>query len=132
MKDSLHLHLSKRESQIVDVLFRRGEATVKEIRRELGSETSYDAVRVTLRVLETKGHVTHREEEGRFVYRPTMSLEKAKRTVLRHLLSTFFEGSAPQAMAALFDASDAELDEETLDALERKIAQARESRRRES
>ncbi|MDA8016121.1 MAG: BlaI/MecI/CopY family transcriptional regulator [Thermoanaerobaculia bacterium] len=128
MKDAIHLHLSKRESQIVDVLFRRGEATVKTIRRELGSQTSYDAVRVTLRVLEEKGHVTHREEDGRFVYRPTMPLDQAKHNVLRHVVSTFFQGSAPKAVAALFDVADTDLDDDALEALEAQIAEARRNR----
>ncbi len=114
MTEKLHLHLSKRESQIMDCLYTLSEGTVEQVLEFLGNPTSYNSVRVTLRVLEKKGHVRHREDGGRFVYSPIVPVEVAKRSVLRHMLKTFFGGSPSRAMAALVDAADG-LDVEELD-----------------
>lgn len=115
MSEKLHLHLSKRESQIMDCLYALGEATVEQVLEHLGNPTSYNSLRVTLRVLEKKGHVRHRDEGGRFVYSTVVPVEVAKRSVLRHMLATFFGGSPSRAMAALVDSADGmsveELDE---------------------
>lgn len=115
MREKLHLHLSKRESQIMDALYSLGEGTVEQVLELLDPPTSYNSARVTLRVLGKKNHVEHREEGGRFVYTPVVPVEVAKRSVLRHLLATFFGGSPSRAMAALVDSADGlsvrELDE---------------------
>lgn len=99
----------------MDGLYALGEATVEQVLEFLGNPTSYNSVRVTLRVLEKKGHVRHREEGGRFVYSTVVPVEVAKRSMLRHMLATFFGGSPSRAMAALVDSAEGltveELDE---------------------
>jgi predicted transcriptional regulator len=107
-----HLHLSRRERQIMDVLYRLGRAPAAEVREQLPDPPSYSAVRAMLRVLEEKGHVRHEEEALRYVFIPTGSRAAATRSALAHLVDTFFEGSAERAVAALLDGklSAAELD----------------------
>ncbi|HWC00925.1 MAG TPA: BlaI/MecI/CopY family transcriptional regulator, partial [Bryobacteraceae bacterium] len=97
--------LSRRERQIMDILYRSGRATVAEVHAALPDRPSYSAVRAMLRVLEEKGHVRHEEQGLRYVFAPTVPREKATRSAVRHLLETFFNGSAEQAVAALLDAS---------------------------
>ena len=125
MRSSRFLHLSRRERQIMDVLYRRGRSTAAEMRRQLPNPPSYSAVRAMLRVLEAKGHVRHEEEALRYVYRPTLPRERAKRSALRHLVETFFDGSAELAAAAILDGSTARLSAEELDRLSRLIEKAR-------
>ena len=98
-----HAQLSRRERQIMDILYQRGRATAGEVHRSLPDRPSYSAVRAKLKVLEEKGHVRHEEEALRYVYVPTVAREKAKRSALKHMLETFFDGSAEQAVAALLD-----------------------------
>lgn len=117
--------LSRRERQIMDVLYRRGRASAAEIRQALPQAPSYSAVRALLRVLEDKGHVRHEEEGLRYVFAPTMPRDRARRSAVKHLLETFFEGSAAQAMAALLDASAAKLSRAELDRLTEMIERAR-------
>src|SRR6478672_8639020 len=107
-----HLHLSRRERQIMDVLYRRGRATAAEVREQIPDPPGYSAVRAMLRVLEEKGHVRHEEEALRYVFLPTASRAAATRSALSHLVETFFDGSSERAVAALLDAklSHAELD----------------------
>jgi predicted transcriptional regulator len=119
------LHLSRRERQIMDVLYRRGHATAAEVHQDLPNRPSYSAVRAMLRTLEEKGHLRHEAEGPRYVYRPTVSVERAKRSALRHLLETFFEGSAEQAVAALVEGSAATLNQQELDRLSRLIEEAK-------
>lgn len=119
------LHLSRRERQIMDVLYRRGHATAAEVHQDLPNRPSYSAVRAMLRTLEEKGHLRHEPEGPRYVYRPTVSVERAKRSALRHLLETFFEGSAEQAVAALVEGSAATLNQQELDRLSRLIEEAK-------
>jgi predicted transcriptional regulator len=95
--------VSRRERQILDVLYRTGRATVAEIQAAMPSPPSYSAVRTLLRILEDKGHIRHEQDGTRYVYLPRVKPEQAKRSALRHLLHTFFEGSAAQAIAALLD-----------------------------
>ncbi len=122
---SQHLHLSRRERQIMDILYQRGRATAAEVRQDLPNRPSYSAVRAMLRVLEEKGHVRHEEEALRYVYLPTVPREKAKRSALKHMLNTFFDGSAEQAVAALLDVSTAKLSPEELDRLAQLIEKAK-------
>jgi predicted transcriptional regulator len=125
MSEPLAHKLSARERQIMDVLFQRGAATAAEVREGMPDAPSYSAVRTQLRILEDKGHVTHEQDGPRYVYRPTLAKERAKRSALNHLVDTFFNGSAGQAMAALLDDSNTELSERDLDRLEDLILQAR-------
>lgn len=106
--------LTKRERQIMDVLYRLGRATAAEVMERLGQGRGYSTVRTQLRVLERKGHVRHEEDGLRYVYMPTVPRASARRSALKHLVDTFFDGSATQAVAALLGGeasrvSDAEL-----------------------
>jgi len=120
-----HRNLSRRERQIVDILYTLGRATAAEVRERLPNRPSYSAVRAMLRVLEEKGHVRHEEESLRYVFRPTLPREKAKRSALKHMLATFFDGSAEQAVAALLDGSAAKLSREELNRLSKLIEKAK-------
>src|ERR687896_2293904 len=100
MTNPLHA-LSRRERQIMDILYRRGRATAAEVMEELTGEPSYSTVRTQLRVLEEKGHVRHEEEGLRYVYVPAVARTAARKSALRHLVDTFFEGSTEKAVAAL-------------------------------
>ena len=117
--------LSRRERQIMDILYRRGEGTVSEVMDGLADPPSYSAVRATLRVLEEKGHVKHREDGPRYVYLPAVARERARRDALQHLLQTFFGGSAEQAVAALMQMSEADLTPGDLERLAERTRQAR-------
>src|SRR5499426_3516210 len=97
--------LSRREREIMDVLHREGRATAAAVRAALASPPSYSAVRAMLRILEDKGHVRHEVDGPRYVYLPTVARDNAKRSALKHLLQTFFDGSAEQAISALLDDS---------------------------
>ncbi len=120
-----HIHLSARERQIMDILYTQGQATAGEIQRALPDPPGYSAVRAMLRVLGEKGHVKHQASELRYVYTPTVGREKAKRSALKHLLATFFDGSAGEAVAALLDASAGALSSEDLDRISQRIEKAR-------
>lgn len=109
----------------MDILFRRGEATAAEVQEDLPNPPSYSAVRAHLRILEEKGHATHVQEGPRYVYSPAVAKDKAKRTALRHLVETFFNGSAGQAMAALLDDDASTLSESELERLSALIDDAR-------
>lgn len=117
--------LSRRERQIMDLLFQKGQATAIEVQQALPDPPSYSAVRALLRILEEKGHATHVQQGSRYVYAPRIDRERARRSALRHLVETFFDGSAEQAMAALIDTHARTLDGEELDRMARLIAQAR-------
>jgi BlaI family transcriptional regulator, penicillinase repressor len=105
MRKPLSNRLSRRERQIMDVLFRRGKATVADVMVDMPDPPGYSAVRAMLRTLEDKGHVKHREDGPRYVYTPTVPREAARRTAMTHLVTTFFDGSTAQAVAALLDRS---------------------------
>jgi BlaI family transcriptional regulator, penicillinase repressor len=105
MTESLEPRLSRRERQIMNVLFRRGEGTVADVMDEMPDPPSYSAVRAMLRTLEDKGHVKHHEDGPRYVYTPTVAKESAQQTAVEHLVQTFFDGSTAQAVAALLDGS---------------------------
>jgi predicted transcriptional regulator len=126
MKDvPVHLDVSRRERQMLDVLFARGRATAAEIQSALPDAPSYSAVRALLRILEMKGHVRHEQEGPRYVYVPTLARDSAKKSALRHLVRTFFDGSTEQAVAALLDGSAAKLSDGELERLSRLITDRR-------
>ncbi len=125
MVELLQHKLTRRERQIMDVLFRLGQASVAEVQEDLPNPPGYSAVRTHLRILEEKGHVTHGQEGPRYVYRPVLAKEKAKRTALHHLVDTFFNGSAEQAMAALLDDDSSRLSESELKRLSSLVEEAR-------
>jgi predicted transcriptional regulator len=120
-----HLDLSRRERQIMDVLFKLGRATATEIQQALSDPPSNSAVRAHLRTLEEKGHVRHEAEDLRYVYAPVVKTEKARSSALRHLVDTFFSGSPGQAMAALLGDGAGKLSEEDLNRLQALIEDAR-------
>jgi predicted transcriptional regulator len=117
--------LSRRERQIMDVVYQRGRATASEIHQAIPDPPSYSAVRATLRVLEEKGHVKHQEEDLRYVYVPTLTPERARRSALRHVVDTFFNGSVEQVVAALVDRSALNVSKDDLDRISALIEQAR-------
>lgn len=122
-----HQELSRRERQIIDILYTQGRATAAEVQATLPDPPSYSAVRAMLRILEEKGHIRHEQDGPRYVYLPTVARDSAKRSAMRHMLRTFFNGSAAQAISALLDDSTAKLSDAELDRLARLIEQARRS-----
>jgi predicted transcriptional regulator len=120
-----HHDLSRRERQIIDILYAQGRATAAEVQTALPDPPSYSAVRAMLRILEEKGHVRHEQDGPRYVYVPTLGRDNAKRSALHHMLKTFFDGSAEQAISALLDESSSKLSDAELDRLARLIDQAR-------
>ncbi len=121
--------LSRRERQIMDVIYRLGRATAQEVRENLPDPPSYSAVRALLRVLEEKGHVKHTQDGPRYVYLPTVPREEARKNALTRLVRTFFDGSAEQAVAALLDMSGEDFTTDELDRLHVLIDRAREEGR---
>lgn len=124
MKRKLH-ELSRRERQIMDIIFARGESTAAEVAEALTDAPSYSTVRALLRILEEKGHLKHREDGKRYIFLPTEPVEKASRSALKQVMQTFFEGSLASAVAALVDAKDAPVSDDELKRLESIIKQAR-------
>ena len=124
MADPIAHKLSRRERQIMDLLYRRGSATAAEVLDGLPEPPGYSAVRAMLRTLEEKGFVTHREEGPRYVYTPTVGRDAARRSALAHLVQTFFDGSAANAAAALLDLQGRDLTREEVDRLSRLIEQS--------
>lgn len=125
MSKTLHTVLSRRERQIMDILFRRGRATASDVMEDLGGTSSYSTVRTQLRVLETKGHVRHEEEGLRYVYVPAVKRQAARKSAVRHLVETFFDGSAEKAVAALLGGEASRLSEEELERIAGLIERAR-------
>jgi len=117
--------LSRRERQIMDIIYRRGRATVADVLEEIPDPPSYSAVRAMMGKLEEKGHLDHEQEGPRYVYHPTRPREEVSESVLRRMVRTFFGDSAPRAVAALLDVSSGELSEEELDELADLIEEAR-------
>jgi len=118
--------LGARERQIMDAVYRLGEASVADVRSALADPPSYSAVRTMIRLLESKGHLEHRRDGVRYVYRPARPPEAARASALRHLMQTFFAGSAAAAVEAILDPSVARLSDDDLARLERIIQEARE------
>ncbi len=117
--------LSRRERQIMDILYQRGKASASEVREAMPDAPGYSAVRAMLRVLEEKGHVKHVEEGLKYVYVPVVAREKAKKSAVKHVLDTFFAGSPEQIVAALLDVSSEKLTREELDRMADLIEKAR-------
>ncbi len=120
--------LGRRERQIMEVVHRLGEASVSEVRAQLADPPSYSSVRTMVRHLESKGYLRHRQEGVKYVYRPTESQTKASRSALQSLLSTFFRGSASDAMAALIEVSGDQLSEADLERVSELVEQERQRR----
>jgi predicted transcriptional regulator len=119
------MSLSRRERQIMDAIYRRGQATSAEVLEDLPDPPSYSAVRAMLRVLEEKGHLQHVQQGPKYVFLPTVPREKARRSALRQLMQTFFDGSTEQTVAALLDLSASKLSDAELDRLSQLINKAR-------
>jgi BlaI family transcriptional regulator, penicillinase repressor len=118
-------NLSRRERQIMDILYRLGSATAAEIRANLPEAPTYSTVRALLRILEEKGHLKHHYDGPRYVFTPVVSRPAAQKSALRQMVRTFFDGSATQAVAALLDMSARELTDEELDKLGKMVEQAK-------
>jgi BlaI family penicillinase repressor len=117
--------LSRREREIMDVLYREGELTAGELVDMLPGEPSNSTVRTLLRILEEKGHVRHQQQGTRYVYRPTVGREKARRSALNHLLSTFFDDSPEAVVSTLLDERSRKLSDQQLETLAELIERAR-------
>jgi predicted transcriptional regulator len=123
MPDPIAARLSRRERQIMDLLYQLGEATAAEIQERLPEPPSYSAVRAMLRILEDKGHARHHEDGPRYVYTPVVERDAARKSAVTHLLRTFFDGSIEQAMTALLDVTDRKLSSDEVDRLAALIEQ---------
>lgn len=117
--------LSRRERDIMDILFRRGRVTAEEVMRELSGDPSYSTVRTQLRVLEEKGHVRHVEEGRRFVYMPAVARSAARKAALRHVVETFFEGSVERVVAALLGGEAMRLSDDELQRIQSLVDKAK-------
>ncbi len=117
--------LSRRERQIMDIIYQRRQATAAEVMEHLPDPPSYSAVRALLRVLEEKGHVRHKHDGPRYVFYPTVSRDRARQSALKQVVGTFFEDSTEQAVATLLDMSAKEMSDVELDRLAELIEQAR-------
>ena len=120
--------LSRRERQIMDVIYRRGRATAAEVLEDIPDPPSYSAVRAMLRLLEEKGHVRHEQDGPRYVFLPIVNRDRARKSALTHVVRTFFDGSATEAVAALLN-DGGKLSDAELDRLSAMIEQAREEGR---
>ncbi len=125
MTTSPYADLSRRERQIMDVLFKRKSASVAEIQNYLDDTPAYNSIRVLLTILEKKGHVMHEKDGQKYIYRPLYSEERMKQTALKHMVTTFFEGSPAKVMSTLLDVSSNDISNKDLDALSRMIEEAK-------
>jgi predicted transcriptional regulator len=125
MVKTLHAILSRRERQIIDILYRRGRATAADVMEDLPGDPSYSTVRTQLRVLEEKGHVRHEDDGQRYVYSPALARGPVRRSALKHLVETFFDGSVEQTVAALLGGEGSRLSDEQLERIEELIRKAR-------
>jgi len=128
-KEKLSEGLTRRERQVMNILFRRGQATVAEVMGDLADPPTYSAVRSILRILAGKGLISHREDGPRYVYVPAVNTDRARDDALRHVVRTFFEGSAEQAVSALLRISDGDLTDAELARLRERVRSARTSGR---
>lgn len=117
--------LTRREREIMDILYRRSRATAAEVLEDMDSPPTYSAVRALLRILEEEGHVKHVQDGPRYIYMPAVARTDARKSALSHLVSTFFEGSVEQAMVALVESSKAKLSKEELERLSQLIEKAK-------
>src|ERR1700674_5643533 len=125
MAAPLSTALARRERQIMDILYRRGRATANEVMADLPGDPSYSTVRTQLRVLESKGHVRHEEEGLRYVYMPALARRVARKSALRHLVNTFFDGSAEKVVGALLGGEGTRLSEEELQRIAELVSKAK-------
>jgi BlaI family penicillinase repressor len=125
MSKPLHAVLTRRERQIMDILYRLGRATAGDVMKQLSGTPSYSTVRTQLRVLEAKGHVRHEEAGLRYVYVPALPRHAARKSALRHLVDTFYDGSTEKVVAALLGGEGKNLSDEELQRLAAMIAKAR-------
>jgi len=121
--------LTRRERQIMDVLYRDGEATVADVMAQMPDPPSYSAVRATMNVLEEKGHVRHKQDGPRYVYLPAVPRDRARRAALNHLLQPFFDGSAASAVVALLQLSDKSISAADFERLAAEVRKARQEGR---
>src|SRR5215210_9075181 len=119
-----HAALTRRERQIMDIIYKRGRATANDVLEDLPGMPHYSTVRTQLRVLEEKGHVTHEEDGVRYVYMPAMPRRAARKSALRHLVDTFFDGSAEQVVGAVLGGEGSKLSEKDLDRIAQLVAKA--------
>jgi predicted transcriptional regulator len=124
-----HHALSRRERQIMDVIYRRGSASVADVIGELSGRPAYSTVRTQLRVLEEKGHLRHEEQGQRYVYAPAVPQREARQSMLKYLVDTFFDGSTGQVLATLLGNGNVRLSEKELDDIARLIDKARKAER---
>jgi BlaI family penicillinase repressor len=117
--------LSRRERQIMEIIYRLGQASASEVHDNLSNAPSYSTVRALLRVLVDKGCLRHHQDGAKYIYAPTVARDKARQSALRNLVQTFFDGSAEQAVATLLSMNDSRLSEDDLDRLSQLIEQAR-------
>jgi BlaI family penicillinase repressor len=122
---TLFQHLSRRERQILDILYQQGQASAAEVQAALPDAPSYSAVRALLHILEEKGHIRHRKEGVRYIYLPTHPHQSAARLALRQLVQTFFEGNAEKAVSTLISDADVKLSKAELTRLAQLIEAAR-------
>ena len=132
MTQKLQTTLSRRERQIMDILYRRGRATGVEVKEDLPGNPSYSTVRTQLRVLEKKGHVRHEEHGAKFIYLPAVHRRAARKSALRHLVETFFDGSVENVVGALLGGEGARVTEEELARIAEQVAKARTGKQGES
>lgn len=125
MTSSTHLHLSRRERQIMNIIHQFGQATAQEVMDNLPDPPSYSAVRALLRLMEEKGYLRHEQDGQRYIYKATLAREKARKSALRQMVQTFFDGSTEQAVAALLDLNRRQLSGAELERLSQLIEQAR-------
>jgi BlaI family transcriptional regulator, penicillinase repressor len=125
MADKRQPPLSRRERQIMEIVYARGSATAADVLESLPDPPSYSAVRAMMRILEDKGHLTHRADGPRYVYSPVVPRTAARQSALRQLVKTFFDGSATQAVAALLDMSESRLSSAEADQLASLIDKAK-------
>ena len=115
MPKSPHSKLSRRERQIMDIVYKLGEASVSDVQDRIEDDPGYDSIRVTLGILAKKGHLIHRRDGRRYIYSPTVSRQRASRSAARNLIETFFGGSPSEAILTMLDVSSAKLTERELE-----------------
>lgn len=127
-ENTTHDPLSRRERQVMNIIYARGQATAAEIHEALPDPPTFSATRAVIRTLEEKGHIVHQEQGLRYIYLPVVPADKARRSALSHLVTTFFQGSPSRLMATLLEGSAAKVTEEELNQLEQMIRRARQEK----
>jgi predicted transcriptional regulator len=117
--------LSRRERQIMDILYQRGKASASDVRESMEDAPSYSAVRAMLRILEEKGHIKHQADGAKYIFMPSVARDKAKRSAVKHVMETFFNGSPEQIVAALLDVASTRLTAAELDRMSAMIERAK-------